>query len=156
MLNRKYILFTLIFLFCVSIQAQDKFLEMSKGGTDKVRTFKENKRVKVKTIEGEKYIGRFQIVDNSSIEIKGNNISLDSISNIKSRSVVAGVAGTILIIYGSLWMAAGGFLHIYPGDPPVGNGLLIAGAVLTSAGIFFNEFARNQRNENWSYKIIEK
>lgn len=156
MIITKNILFTLIFLFCVSLQAQDKFLEMSKSGTDKVRTFKENKRVKVKTLEGKKYIGRFQVIDNNTIEIKGNRILLEIIENIKSRSVVAGIAGTVLIIYGSLWMAAGGMLHIYPGEPKVGNGLIIAGAVLGSAGIFFNEFARNQRNDNWSYKIIEK
>lgn len=151
----KYLLLSFILIFCISAQAQDQVLEMSQNGSDKTRTFKENKRVKVKTNEGEKYIGRFTIVDNNTIEIKGNNIPLDSILNIKSRSVVAGIAGTILIIYGSLWMAAGGMLHIYPGEPQVGNGLLIAGAVLGSAGIFFNEFARNQRNDTWSYKIAE-
>ena len=151
----KYVLFILVFLISCPLLAQDQFLEMSKTGTDKVRTFKENKRVKVKTIKGEKYIGRFHIVDNTAIEIEGNMIPLSSISNIKSRSVIAGIAGTFLIVYGALLVLsspiAGGLV-----GADLGYSFFGSGAVFTLSGIFFNEFARNQRSDKWTYKIIEE
>lgn len=149
----KAILLGFFMLFSCFVTAQAQVLEMSKTGTEKVRTFKENKRVKVKTLEGEKYIGRFQIVDDQTIEIEGHLIPVNSISNIKSRSVLAGIAGTALIIYGSLVILSGGLGHIHPNHSSLANGLLITGTLITSAGIFFNEFARNQRSDKWTYKI---
>ncbi|GHA44282.1 hypothetical protein GCM10007103_26890 [Salinimicrobium marinum] len=129
---------------------------MSKTRTDKVRTFKENKRIKVKTTEGVKYIGRLHIVDNNTIKVEGFNIELHRITNIKSRSIGAGIAGTGLIIFGSFLTLSGGLLHMWPNQQQTGNGLLTAGAIIVSSGIFFNEFARNQRSNKWTYKIIEE
>ena len=149
-------LFLLSFLFCLPAVAQQQVLEMTKTGTEKIRTFKENRRVKIKTSEGEKYIGRFQIIDDHTIEIEGNIIPLNSITNIKRRSIVAGIAGTALIIYGSLYALVGGLEHLWPNNTQIGNGLFVIGAVFISSGIFFNEFARNQRSDKWTYKIIEK
>ena len=149
-------LFIFFLIFCLPILAQQKVLEMTKTGTEKVRSFKENKRVKLKTLEGEKYIGRFQIIDEQTIEIEGNIIPLNTISNIKSRSIVAGIAGTGLIIYGSIVALVGGFEHMWPNNTQLGNGFLVAGAIIISSGIFFNEFARNQRSDKWNYKITEE
>ncbi len=149
-------LFLLSFIFCLPLFAQQQVLEMTKTGTEKIRTFKENKRVKIKTEDGEKYIVRFKISDEQTIKIEGNSIPLNTISNIKSRSIVAGIAGTGLIIYGTLVTLVGGLEHSWADNPQVGNGLFVAGAIIISSGIFFNKFARNQRNDKWNYKIIEK
>ncbi|HET7360417.1 MAG TPA: hypothetical protein VFI78_00620 [Salinimicrobium sp.] len=152
----KPILFIVLLLFTFPLMAQEKALEMSKPGTEKTRVFKENKRVKVKTFEGEKYIGRFQILDANMIEIDGIIIPLSSISNIKSRTAMAGILATAIIIYGAIGVAIGILSLIaspFPGTFP----LIGIGAVITSVGIFFNEFARNYRHKNdWSYKIIEQ
>ncbi|WP_156879197.1 hypothetical protein [Salinimicrobium xinjiangense] len=150
------ILFLFSFLIYLPLLAQEQVLEMTKSDSEKVRTFKQNKRVKIKTLEGEKYIGRFQIIDEKTIEIEGDIIKLNTISNIKSRSIMAGIAGTGLILYGSLIALVGGLEHAWADNPQVGNGLFVAGAVIISSGIFFNEFARNQRSDKWNYKIIEK
>ena len=154
----------LIFLFlAIPLVAQEKALEMSKPGTDKVRIFKENKRVKVKTTEGGKYIGRFQIVDDKTIEIDGNLIPLNMVSNIKSRSIVAGIAGTLLILVGIITIGYGNILilisHLTFGltiSPSVGAFVGLTGIAITASGIFFNEFAKNYRHKKeWTYRIIE-
>lgn len=154
----------LMFLFLtIPLMAQEKALEMSKSGTDKVRIFKENKRVKVKTIKGGKYIGRYHIVDNKTIEIDGSFIPLNIVSNIKSRSIVAGIAGTILIMVGIVTIAYGNILMLASVatlglviSPSVGALVGLAGIVITATGIFFNEFAKNYRHKReWTYRIIE-
>lgn len=133
---------------------------MSKSGTEKVRIFKENKRVKVKTIHGEKLIGRFKIIDEQTIEIEGYVIPLNTISNLKSRSVVAGIIGTVLIIAGAYLAVISPFVAVAVAlsgsGSSVGSILLIGGFAMTYSGIFFNEFARNYRlKNNWTYNIIE-
>ncbi len=149
---RIFILFFLL-IFSLPTIAQEA-LEISKNKSDKVKIFKENKRVKVKTVEGEKHIGRFQIIDSQNIEIEGNVISLSDIENIKSRSVVAGIGGTVLIIYGAVVMVVGTVVGLNFGttsDIYIVSGM---GAVIMAAGIFFNEFAKNHKDNKWSYKII--
>lgn len=151
----KYVI--LLFLFSISLTspAQEQALEISKIGSEQTRIFKENKRVKIKTIEGDKFIGRLQIVNPETIEIKGNIIPLNSISNIKNRSVVAGVAGTLLIITGPFIMTASPIAALISGSS-AGFLVLSTGVAVTLSGIFFNEFARNYRNNKWTYKITEE
>lgn len=150
----RYFLYSFIMLFCITTQAQDRVLEISKNGADKVQTFIENKRVKLKTVEGEKYIGRFKILDANTIEIKGNMIPLDSIANIKSRSVGAGIVGTFLIISGGYLVIISPMVALVAGST-AGFTMLFGGAGMTLSGIFFNQFARNHRNTKWSYNIID-
>lgn len=156
----KTLSFILLLLFTFPLTAQEKALEMSKTGSEKTRVFKENKRVKVKTLDGGKYIGRFQILDANTVEIEGNIIPLNSISNIKSRSILAGITGTILIIAGVATIFYGNVLMLATAitlgaiSPTVGVVVGIAGIAITAAGIFFNEFAKNHRNNGWTYKII--
>jgi len=146
---------TLFFLLVFSQQiVAQQALEISETGSDKSRLFEENKRVKVKTITGEKYIGKFQILDANTIEIEGNNIPLNSIKNIKSRSVVAGIVGTVLIISGAYFMIISPIVALAVSSSS-GIAFVFGGVVMISSGILFNEFAKNHRNTKWSYKIID-
>ncbi|MFO8148081.1 MAG: hypothetical protein ACQEWG_08450 [Bacteroidota bacterium] len=145
-----------LFLFLVFSQqiAAQQVLEISETGSDKSILFEQNKRVKIKTITGEKYIGRFQISDANTIEIKGNNIPLNSIENIKSRSVVAGIVGTVLIISGAYFLVISPIVALAISSG-AGIAFVFGGVAMISSGIFFNEFAKNHRNTKWSYKIID-
>jgi hypothetical protein len=143
-----------LLLFSQQILAQQA-LEISSTGGDKMKLFKENKRVKVKTIQGEKHIGRFQIIDSQNIEIEGNIIPLSSIANIKSRSIVAGIAGTVLIVYGAFVVGVG-LVYGSAFDTPTAVYIsAVFGGLIVIPGIFFNEFAKNHRNQKWSYKIVD-
>lgn len=151
-------LLILLLLFSFPLIAQERLLEMSKVGSQKSRVFKENMRVKVKNLDGEKYIGRFEIIDANSIEIEGNVIPLSAISNIKSRTAIAGIASTAIILYGVVVLVVG-YVSIAIGGASGNTGYVALGAIsaaIVSTGIFFNEFARNYRNRTWSYKIIEQ
>lgn len=147
---------TLFFLIVFSQQiVAQHALEISKNGSEKLKIFEEDKRVKVKTVTGEKYIGRFQIVNANTIAIKGNNIPLNSIENIKSRSVVAGIVGTVLIISGPYFIILSPILaFVY--SSTAGFVSVFGGTAMTLSGIFFNEFAKNHRNTKWSYKIFDQ
>ncbi|MEP6261618.1 MAG: hypothetical protein ABJ092_08580 [Gillisia sp.] len=148
---------TLFFLLVFSQQIlAQQALEISSTGSDKVKIFKENKRVKVKTLQGEKFIGRFQIMDGKNIEIEGNIISLNDIENIKSRSIAAGIAATGLIVYGAVVVVVGIVVGLNFANTPdifIVGGI---GAIIMGSGIFFNEFAKNHRTTKWSYKIINQ
>lgn len=130
-------------------------MEISKKGSEETRIFNENKRVKVRTLEGEKFIGRFEIIDQNSIKIKDNIIFLDSISNIKSRSVVAGIGRVLLIITGSYMLLTSPLVALAAGS---NTGLYLSGigTAFILTGIFHNVLVRNQKNNNWTYKIIEE
>lgn len=152
----KAVTFILLILFSLPMVSQERVLEMYHSGKEKQRIFKENRRVKVKTLDGEKYIGRFRIIDNQTIEIEGNRIPLSHIGNIKSRSIVAGIAGTLVTIYGATVFLGGILmLAIFPRDS-LSFGIFSAGAIIMTSGILFNEFARNQRSSKWSFKITEE
>lgn len=152
-------LLILLLLFSFPLIAQERLLVMSKVGSQKSRVFKENMRVKVKNLDGEKYIGRFEIIDANSIEIEGNVIPLSAISNIKSRTAIAGIASTAIILYGVVVLVVG-YVSIAIGGASGNTGYVALGAIsaaIVSTGIFFNEFARNYRHRNeWTYKIIEE
>lgn len=147
---------TLFFLHLFSRQIlAQQALEISSTGGDRMKLFKENKRVKVKTIQGEKYIGRFPIIDSQNIEIEGNIIPLSSIANIKIRSIVAGIAGTVLIVYGAFVVGVG-LVYRSAFDTPTAVYIsAVFGGLIVTPGIFFNEFAKNHRNQKWLYKIVD-
>lgn len=150
----KPILFFFLFLFTFPLVAQVKALEISGTGNEKTKIYKANKRVKLKTITGEKHIGRFKIHDANTIEIEGNMIPLNSIANIKSRSVVAGIVGTVLIISGAYLLVISPMVALVASST-AGSIMAFGGAGMTLSGIFFNQFAKNHRNTKWSYNIID-
>lgn len=152
----KLVSFLLLFIFSVPMLSQERVLEIYQPEKEKQRSFKENRRVKVKTLDGKKYIGRFRIIDSQTIEIEGHQIALNNIKNIKSRSIVAGIAGTLLTIYGASLVLAGTLMLVIAPDIPLAVGFMSAGGLVMTSGILFNEFARNQRNPKWFYKIIEE
>ena len=151
----KSVLFIFLLFSTIPFLAQEKAIELSKIGSEKTKIFKENKRVKIKTLEGGKYIGRIKIVGQKTIEIEGNVIHLNSISNIKSRSVIGGIVGTVLIITGAYFIGIAPIAAFFISSTS-GSAFVIGGVVMSSSGIFFNEFAKNHRNTKWSYKIIDQ
>jgi len=137
-----------------AIQAQEGRIEMTKNGT--TRTLKEGKRIKVKTLSGEKLIGQFIIHDKNTIMIKGQKIRLDAIFLIKRKSRLAGIVGTYLIIAGAFAFPIG--LAAALSSEGIGSAIggisLATGIYALGAGFLLNDFHANHKHPKWSYKIV--
>ncbi len=151
----KSLFLILLIIFTNPLLAQEKSIEIYKSGSDKMKTIKQNKRVKIRTKSGEKIIGRFQVLDKTTIEIKGKEIPIHSIQNIKRRSIIAGVGSTALIVYGGVFIATAAVVSHF-GDSEgaalgIGSGVLIG-----SAGIILLSFTNNHPQPQWYYQIAEE
>lgn len=140
------ILIIAILTSIISFAQENGIYLINKTKNDSI-LLQEHKRIKISTIDGKTIVGKFTIIDNTTIMIKGQEIALDSIVKIQRASIF----NIIAIIYGSSFVLAGigstnqksiiydknGFLLI-----PVGV------TILTS--IFLKN---NHKSEKWNYKI---
>ncbi len=151
---KKITLIAFLILFVSNSFAQEKFIQLTKNETGKVKLFKENKRVKVKTLDGKKFIGRFTIINESTISVKGQEIKLENIERIKSRSVGAGIAGTFLTTAGYIGLGFSAIVILV--DPSNALKAAIISLAVGGSGIFINEFVATHKSSKWNYKIIEQ
>lgn len=70
-----------------TLVAQEKGLKLTHKQKDRLKFLKENRRIKVFTKDGNKYKGRFSIIDSETIEIKGEKIDLANISVIRKKDI---------------------------------------------------------------------
>ncbi|MCR8669210.1 hypothetical protein NO995_16100 [Aestuariibaculum sp. M13] len=88
-----------------SLIAQENGLNIYNEQISKSILIKENKRIRIKTFDGEKLTGRFKIIDDETIYIKNREIKLSQIERIKKHPLVMSV-----LINGSLYYLGAGFL----------------------------------------------
>ncbi|MBC7408869.1 MAG: hypothetical protein H7339_10810 [Arcicella sp.] len=106
-LNACTIIFYFILLLYSSVVfSQAKGIILKDKKTEEIEFLKENKRIKVFTIDGTNYTGRFKIIDDNTIMIDGINIPLDSIMKIKRRSVTSAIIETTFYVYGGIIVVA--------------------------------------------------
>jgi hypothetical protein len=111
---------------------------------------KENKRIKIVTLESKTLRGKFTINDSTSITIKGETINLKSIVKIRRASRFHAIVdpmsithGSILIIAGVAVLSSGGLGSI------LGVISLPPGLIMTLVPIINN----NHLVSRWEYKI---
>jgi hypothetical protein len=137
-------------LWSLFVKAQEKGISMLKENSKKVYFINENKRVIVKTSSNNKLIGNYTIVDNKTILIKNQIVSLDSIQSIRKYSRFSSVASPVFIGTGSLFVSLG-----------------VAGLIAGSYGVIFSPliplglpmvlfpvFANKHKSKYWEYKIV--
>lgn len=147
----------IIFLFTITLSSysQERYIQMTKTENGNIKIFDEFKRVKIKTLDDKKIIGKFVIIDAETIAIKGQEIKLSQIKKLKSRSVIGGIFGTILIGYGGLFIAATPTIYsIHGPNPGDAAAFFVTGTVITLSGVFLNEFVNTHHTEKWDYSIV--
>lgn len=152
----KYSLVFLIILTSTTAMAQEKILQLEHKERGIIKTIKENKRVRVKTIDGNKYKGRLSIIDENTIMLKGENIAIQDIEKIKRDPLLLSL------------LANGGF--IYLGATVIGVGVIVAifvdgtsaipfflaGGGVTALGILNPSFVPGKKMANgWSLSVLE-
>ena len=150
-LKTSTVIFYFILLFNSSLVfSQEKGIILNDKKTEETEFLKENKRIKVFTIDGTNYTGKFKIIDDNTIEIDGVNIPLDSIMKIKRRSLTSALLETTfyvsggIIVFGCIVSAIVvpyALLFIPVSFPFIGIALLIPG------------LENSHKLKRWSYSI---
>jgi hypothetical protein len=149
----KNTLYILLLLISFAGFSQNKALELKNKQTGKTILFEENQRIKVRTLDGKKSIGKLTFSDNETLIINNKTIKLDSLQSVKTQPRVLGTIKTIVLATGlsvvgaSLIAAAKGnnaaFLLF-----TVGSGITITSGILEGLNA-------NNINRKWEFKIIK-
>ena len=144
------------FIFCLAMTtlfAQNKGINLIKNTSNDTTFLKENRRIKVKTLEGKSIAGKFTIVNDSEININGRIISMDSIVSIRKASTFSAIVSPISTGIGSI-LIAGSIVMIAEG------GLAVIGAALAlpvALPLFIVPFTANKHPvKKWKYEIANE
>ena len=138
-----------------SINAQQRGLLLTNLRTNTTLLISENKRVKIKTIDNQIFIGNFSIFNDSIISIKNDVIQLKSITKIVQRSKFSSIIRPFVIGLGTVLLSAA------VGDVAFGKGPYqgIVAIVATPPGLplFILPLTTiKHSNIKWKYEIVNK
>ena len=131
----KAVLFIIALVVSIGAFSQEKHLSILNSTTGKEKVFKQNQRVRIKTVQGGKIKGNLLIVDENQIMVKNIMIPIASIERIKPNPIVMNVlvSGTLFIIggYGIL----GGLVVLAWTGSGIGYVALLTGATSITGGV---------------------
>ena len=143
------LLFCLILISFVSF-SQTNVITLEKIKSQRQVHIKENKRIKVVTKDGTKYVGKFSVVDERTIKIRETLIDLDSIATIQKKSIFYTIIrplliteGSALVFIGVVGAAAGGY----------GFGIALAFLPIGTPMVLLPLLESKHKYNEWSYKI---
>lgn len=94
--------------------AQENILQLEHQERGVTRTIKEHKRIRIKTIGGDKYKGRFTIIDSQTIAIQGVSIPISDIEKIKRDPLLLTALATSGFVYlGVIVVGVGAIVAIF-------------------------------------------
>jgi predicted phage tail protein len=150
----KNILYLLLLFTSFATIAQKRTIEITNINTGKIKVYEENQRIKIRTLDGKKYVGNLTFSDNETLIIDNQSIKIDSLLSIKKQPKLLGTVRTVILITGlaivgsSIIVAAGGgnaaFLLF-----TVGSGVTISAGLIEAIN-------SNNSNRRWKFKIVEK
>ena len=122
---------SIVLIICVllvsNVFAQEKYLSISDSETGKEVIFKQNKRVRVKTIEGGKLNGKLKIMNDEQVMVRNIIIPVLSIEKIKNNPI-----GLNILVSGS--MITLGCFSVLVGIYGIAWGAVVGGIVISGAG----------------------
>jgi len=153
---KKTIILLFSFLFVNLIFAQKNAIKITNQNTGKEKTIKEYKRIKVKTVNGEKISGRFKIIDNESFMIKNKVIKLIEIEKIKRNPLLISTITKWFFIYagsGMIFLPMISVVFIGDSYPIL---WAISGAGMIYVGIKSPNLLKGfKKVKQWKYEIIQ-
>jgi hypothetical protein len=141
-------------LFVLNGFSQDRYLGIYHPGATKESVFKENTRIRVKTVEGGKLSGKFHFVDENQVMIKNIIIPLSSIAEIKHNPLLLNllVSGTLLVAGG--FCVGVGIVGVAWGETIMGIIVGAGGAAIMYAGFKAPNFLpKIHINDNTTVKM---
>ncbi len=150
---------SIVLIICVllvsNIFAQEKYLSISDSETGKEVIYKQNKRVRVKTIEGGKLNGKLKIMSDQQVMIKNIIIPVTSIEKIKNNPIALNIlVSTSIIFIGGFGVVIGVF-GIASGYAITGIIMAVVGAGMVYAGILSPNFLPAAKiNKNSKVRVV--
>jgi len=144
------VLYFVLLFFSSIVFSQEKGIVLKDKKTDETEFLKENKRIKVFTIDGTNYTGRFKIIDDATIEIDGTNIPLDSIMKIKRRSLTSAIVETTFYVYGGIIVTA---CLIATAINPIALIAIPVSFPFFGVGLLIPGLENGHKLKRWSYSI---
>jgi uncharacterized protein Smg (DUF494 family) len=150
----KNLYYLLVFLISFASFSQSRIIEITNVNKGNIKIFKENQRIKIRTLDGKKHVGNLKFSDNQTLIINNQSIVIDSVQSIKKQPIVLGTVKTVLLFTGitvlgtSVIVASGGgnsaFLLF-----TIGTGTTISSGLIESINA-------SNSYKKWTFKIIEK
>lgn len=152
-MNKLFLLIFSSLFFNVAI-AQTNAIKITNINTNKVKIIKENKRIKLKTFDGRKIIGRFGIENNNTIIIDNARIDLSDIESLKRNPLLTSIITSGLFIYGGTITAGFGVIIGLLADSTA-FWLTIPAAGMIYTGIKSPNFNKNYNlHKGWKFEIM--
>jgi hypothetical protein len=148
--SSKLLFLIMLFISSIASFSQVKGIVLESKKNQQKVIIAENKRVKIRTIDGKKIIGYYSIVDDKTIKVNDILVPLDSITTIQQRSLFNSIARPILFTTGTLALGFG-----IAGAAVGGYGYL-ATLVFVPTGlpmVLVPSFSNKHHNEKWIYTI---
>jgi hypothetical protein len=147
----KNVLLLCVFLFSgLFLTAQESGISLKKENSRKSLFLKENKRIKIRTVAGEKIIGNYTIVNNETIMIKKQTVALDSIVSISKHSRFSSIASPVFAVIGSVFVTVGTAGLIAGSYGVLAAPLIPLGLPLVLVPIL----ASKHKSTAWKYEIV--
>ena len=103
---KSFITLVLLFYFSMAF-CQERGIVLKEKATERTAFLPEHKRIKLKTKEGKVVVGKFTIVDENTILLKGTEIELDAIVKLKRRSLMSAIGSPLVVISGAAFVLVG-------------------------------------------------
>ncbi|WP_412560667.1 hypothetical protein [Winogradskyella sp. MIT101101] len=152
-MKKLLLLFISIFLFNVVI-SQNNAIKITNLNTNKEKVIKENKRIKLKTSDGQKIKGRFKVENDSTIIVDGAIINLSDIEEIKRNPLLTSVLTSGFLIYSGVIITGIAVLIGVLADSTAFWLVLPAGGMIYT-GIKTPNINKNHKKiKGWKFEII--
>lgn len=150
---KKFIYFLAILVSSV-VFSQQKAIEITNIKSGKIKMYEENQRVKIRTLNGKKYVGNLTFADEKTLIIDNQFIKSDSLLSIKSQPKVLGTVKTVVLAVGMTVIGSSVIVASTGGDAAF---LIFSiGAGITISSGLIDTLNGNHSNRKWTFKIIEK
>lgn len=148
------------FIFCLAITtvfAQEKGINLLKTTSADTTFLKENRRIKVKTLDGKSVAGKFSTINDSEINIKGRIISMDSIVSIRKASTVSAIISPISISLGAILVrGSAGVKSDNNGGSDFNTGAATVFLTLGAPLIIIPLAGNKHPLKKWTYEIVNQ
>lgn len=134
--------------------SQEHLLKITNTVSNETTSIKENKRIRIITVDGKKLSGKFRIFDETSIIIDNQIIKLDSIVKLKRHPIYASLLVDVLLVYYGIGTTAVGILVAGLIQEPALLILTVPGILMTRAGCKGVSILGSYKiKDNWKYEI---
>lgn len=144
-----------LFLLFISFTAigQQRSIEITNSTTGKIKVYQENQRIKIRTLDGKKHVGKLTFSDNETFIINNQSIKIDSLSSIKKQPRLLGTMRTVVLITGLA--IVGSSLIVATGGGDAAFLLFTVGSGVTISAGLIEAINRNNSYLHWTFKIVE-